>query len=130
MEYKVLEKDDVFLMKNFIDDENTNYNEKEIFNFLEESNSYGFIIKKDNEIIGFSYGYVLLRPDGKRMVTGTSYGAYMGIYSLDNDSIVLLNENRYHVPKLYIKLRSGGGCTYHQQSYLRAWPHRSNKQLL
>ena len=66
MEYKVLEKDDVFLMKNFIDDENTNYNEKEIFNFLEESNSYGFIIKKETEIIGFSYGYVLLRPDGKK----------------------------------------------------------------
>lgn len=75
---------------------------------------------KHKELISrkmFDFARIAVRPDGKRMVTGTNYGAYMGIYSLENDSIVLLNENRYHVPKLYIKLHSGGGCTYHQHSY-------------
>ena len=34
--------------------------------FLNENNSYGFIAKNESEIIGFAYGYVLFRPDGKK----------------------------------------------------------------
>ena len=66
MEYKLLDKADIGLMKSFIDDENTNYDEEQLSNFINEKNSYGFIVKKENEIIGFAYGYVLLRPDGKQ----------------------------------------------------------------
>ena len=66
MEFKLLDKEDISLMKSFIDDENTNYDEEQLSNFINEKNSYGFIVKKENEIIGFAYGYVLLRPDGKQ----------------------------------------------------------------
>ena len=31
-------------MKNFVDDENTNYNEEYLIDFLNENNSYGFIL--------------------------------------------------------------------------------------
>ena len=66
MECKLFDKEDIKLMKNFVDDENTNYNEEYLIDFLNENNSYGFIAKNENEIVGFAYGYVLLRPDGKR----------------------------------------------------------------
>lgn len=66
MEFKLLDKKDISLMKNFIDDENTNYNKEQLTNFLNENNSYGFIVKNDNKIVGFAYGYVLLRPDGNQ----------------------------------------------------------------
>ena len=66
MECKLFDKEDIRLMKNFVDDENTNYNEEYLIDFLNENNSYGFIAKNENEIVGFAYGYVLLRPDGKR----------------------------------------------------------------
>ena len=66
MEFKLLDKEDISLMKSFIDDENTNYNEEQLNNFINEKNSYGFIVKNESEIIGFAFGYVLLRPDGKQ----------------------------------------------------------------
>ncbi|MBR5857023.1 MAG: hypothetical protein IKY70_07105 [Bacteroidales bacterium] len=53
---------------------------------------------------------IAVRPDCKRMVSATHCGAYMGIYSLENDSISLLKENRYHVPKLYIESASRPGA--------------------
>jgi len=66
MECKLLDKEDIELMKKFIDDENTNYEEEKLVQFLNERNSCGFILKYENEIIGFAYGYILVRPDGKK----------------------------------------------------------------
>ncbi len=66
MEYKLLEKQDVELMKYFVDDENTKYNEVLLNAFLEEKNTYGYVAKEDGIIVGFAYGYVLVRPDGQR----------------------------------------------------------------
>ena len=66
MECKLFDKEDIRLMKNFVDDENTNYNEEYLIDFLNENNSYGFIVKNENKIVGFAYGYVLLRPDGNQ----------------------------------------------------------------
>lgn len=66
MECKVLDKEDIELMGKFVDDENTNYEKEKLIEFLNEKNSYGFIVKKENEIVGFAYGYTLLRPDGKK----------------------------------------------------------------
>ena len=66
MECKLLDKEDIKLMQDFIDDEGTKYNEECLNNFLNGNNSYGFIIKNEIKIIGFAYGYTLLRPDGKR----------------------------------------------------------------
>ena len=65
MEYKFLHEDDIGLMEDFIDDKNTKYSEKTLINFLDDKNSYGFIAKSENGIVGFAYGYTLIRPDGK-----------------------------------------------------------------
>ncbi len=64
MEYKVLEIDDIDLLLNFVDDENTKYNKDNLINFINDNSMYGFICKKDNMIIGFAYGVILNRPDG------------------------------------------------------------------
>ncbi len=66
MEYKLLEKQDAQLMKDFIDDERTEYNSALLEAFLEEKNVYAYVAKEDSSIVGFAYGYVLIRPDGKR----------------------------------------------------------------
>lgn len=66
MECKILEKEDIELMKNFVDDQNTKYDEEDLLTFINEKNAYGFIIKNENNILGFSYGYVLVRPDEKK----------------------------------------------------------------
>ncbi len=64
MEYKLLEKQDVKLMKSFVDDKNTKYDEVSLNTFLEEKNTYGYIAKENGMIVGFAFGYVLVKPDG------------------------------------------------------------------
>ena len=66
MEYKVLEEKDIDLMKSFVDDENTKYEKENLIRFVKDKNSYGFIAKLENKILGFAYGYTLQRPDGKK----------------------------------------------------------------
>ena len=66
MEYKVLENEDIDLMQYFVDDENTKYEKEDLIRFVNDKNSYGFIAKLDNKILGFAYGYTLQRPDGKK----------------------------------------------------------------
>lgn len=66
MKYKVLEVKDIDLMQNFIDDENTKYKKENLINFINDKNAYGFIARDENKIVGFAYGYTLLRPDGKQ----------------------------------------------------------------
>lgn len=66
MEYKLLEEQDVPLMKNFLDDGKTEYDEALLNAFLKEKNAYAYVAKEDGMIIGFAYGYVLVRPDGLR----------------------------------------------------------------
>ena len=66
MECKLLDKEDIELMEQFVDDENTKYDKEKLMGFLNENNSYGFIVKNENKIVGFAYGYVLLRPDGSQ----------------------------------------------------------------
>ena len=66
MEYKVFERQDVKLMKYFVDDENSKYDELILKSFLKEKNAFGYVAKEDNCVVGFAYGYVLKRPDGKK----------------------------------------------------------------
>ena len=66
MKCKLLDKEDIDLMEKFVDEENTKYNKEKLMGFLNENNSYGFIVKNENRIVGFAYGYVLLRPDGNQ----------------------------------------------------------------
>lgn len=66
MEYKLLEKQDAALMKYFVDDENTQYDENMLLSFLTEKNAYGYIAKENGSIIGFAFGYILVKPDGRK----------------------------------------------------------------
>ena len=66
MEYKVLEKQDIASMKYFVDDENTKYDEASLEVFLGEKNAYGYVAKEEGAIVGFAFGYVLVKPDGRR----------------------------------------------------------------
>ncbi len=66
MEFKFLEEQDLELMLDFVDDEKTKYNVDVLRNFIDNESDYGFVAKLDNKIIGFAYGYILLRPDGKK----------------------------------------------------------------
>jgi len=67
MEYKLLEEQDLKLMLDFVDDENAQYNIDNLKNFIEDKNQLAFIAKKENKILGFAYGYIQNRPDGKKM---------------------------------------------------------------
>lgn len=67
MEYKILEEKDFNLMLDFKDDENTKYNISNLEKFIEDKNNFGFIAKMNNKIVGFAFGYILLKPDGRKI---------------------------------------------------------------
>ena len=67
MEYKILENKELELMLDFVDDENTKYSISKLEDFIENKNSYGFIAKLNNKIVGFAFGYILLKPDGRKI---------------------------------------------------------------
>ena len=66
MEYKILEKNDIDLMDSFIDDSDTKYQKNNLIKFINNESAYGFIARNEKQIIGFSYGYKLYRPDRKQ----------------------------------------------------------------
>ena len=74
MECKVLEKQDFELMKEIIEDDDMEFDLNNLNEFLEDKNNYGFIAIKENKIIGFIYGYSLLKPNGKYMFYVHSVG--------------------------------------------------------
>ena len=49
MEYKLLEEQDLELMLDFVDDENTKYTIDGLKNFIDNKNHYGFIAKLNNK---------------------------------------------------------------------------------
>ncbi|MCH5272030.1 MAG: GNAT family N-acetyltransferase [Lachnospiraceae bacterium] len=54
-------------MENVLNDDNMIFNIDYIKNFIQNENTYGFIAKEKDKLVGFAYGYTLLRPDGKTM---------------------------------------------------------------
>ncbi|MBP3635415.1 MAG: GNAT family N-acetyltransferase [Bacilli bacterium] len=67
MEYKLLEEKDLKSMEDVLKDDNMIFNLKYLNNFIKNTNSFGFIAKDEDNIVGFAYAYTLLRPDGKNM---------------------------------------------------------------
>ena len=67
MEYKILEEQDLALMLDFVDDENTKYSIVDLKEFIDRKNNFGFVAKTDNKIVGFAFGYILLYPDGRKV---------------------------------------------------------------
>ena len=74
MKYKLLEKEDLELMKEIIEDDNMEFDLNNLQEFLNDKNNYGFIAKEENKISGFIYGYSLLKPNGKYLFYVHSVG--------------------------------------------------------
>lgn len=71
---KILEDNEILQMKEVLEDDNMVFDVKNLEKFLKTSNSYGFIAKVDDKIVGFAYGYGLQRPDGRVMLYLHSIG--------------------------------------------------------
>lgn len=51
----LLEEQDLKLMLDFVDDENTKNSIEDLNNFIENKNNFGFIAKINNKVVGFAY---------------------------------------------------------------------------
>ena len=67
MKCELLSEHNLALMLDFVDDENTKYDEAVLKAFLNEKNAYGYIAVDNGKAIGFAYGYVLNEPDGQKV---------------------------------------------------------------
>ena len=67
MKCELLSEHNLALMLDFIDDENTKYDETLLKAFLEEKNAYGYIAVDSGKAVGFAYGYVLNEPNGQKV---------------------------------------------------------------
>lgn len=74
IEIRLMKNSDIKSMKKVLEDDSMIYNEKNLINFVNSKDNYGFIVIVDNNIVGFSYCYGLLRPDGKKMLYIHSVG--------------------------------------------------------
>ncbi len=89
MEYKLLEEKDLKLMKDVLKDDNMIFSLDYLNSFIKNNNSFGFIAKEENNIVGFAYAYTLLRPDGKRMFYLHSIGMLPNYQNNGYGSILL-----------------------------------------
>lgn len=65
MEYKVLEKKDLILLKEVIEDDDMLFDLVKVKEFYNSKNTISFIAKEENSIVGFAYGYDIIHPNGK-----------------------------------------------------------------
>ena len=65
MEYKVLEEQDIEMMKEVLEDDDMEFDKEKLNSFCNDKNVIGFVAKTDNRIVGFAYGHKILHPDGK-----------------------------------------------------------------
>ncbi|HOO68328.1 MAG TPA: GNAT family N-acetyltransferase [Bacilli bacterium] len=122
IEIKLLGTNNTKEMKEIIEDDNMIFSKANIINFINKAGNYGFIIIFDNKIVGFSYGYGLLRPDGKKMLYIHSVGLlkeyqnkglgsmlmkYIVDYGKNNgfsESFVITNKGNLRACKVYEKV--------------------------
>ncbi len=67
MKCELLTEQNLALMFDFFDDENTQYDEAMLKAFLHEKNAYGYIAASNGKAVGFAYGYVLNEPSGQKV---------------------------------------------------------------
>ena len=66
MKCELLSENNFALLFDFIDDQNTKYNEDTLKAFLIEKNAFGYIAEDNGKAVGFAYGYLLNEPDGRK----------------------------------------------------------------
>ena len=64
MEYRLATPEDAARIAGFVDDQQTAYREKDLRSFLEQEDAKAFLAV-DGEVVGFAYGCILHRPDGR-----------------------------------------------------------------
>ncbi|MBO4900094.1 MAG: GNAT family N-acetyltransferase [Lachnospiraceae bacterium] len=57
MKCELLSEQNLALLLDFVDDENTKYDEAVLKDFLNDKNAYGYIAIHDGKAIGFAHGY-------------------------------------------------------------------------
>lgn len=67
MQYKVFESSDLIDMENIGIGGRMPYDMGCLREFLHDSAACGFLAKEGDTVVGFAYGYALLRPDGRTM---------------------------------------------------------------
>ena len=63
MEYKMLTTAEIPLMENLAIEGFRQFSSEDITSFIDEPNTYGFVAKDNNTIVGLCYGYAMKRPD-------------------------------------------------------------------
>ena len=66
MQYKLLEPQEAALLLSFVDDTHTQYDIPRLLDFLKGENNFAYIARTEDTIIGFAYGYLLPKPDGRK----------------------------------------------------------------
>ena len=66
MKCEILSEHNLALLFDFVDDQNTKYNEDTLKAFLIEKNAFGYIAEDNGKAVGFAFGYVLNEPDGRK----------------------------------------------------------------
>ena len=56
MKCELLAEHNLALLLDFVDDENTKYDEAVLKAFLNEKNAYGYIAAENGKAVGFAYG--------------------------------------------------------------------------
>ena len=67
MKCELLAEQNLALMLDFVDDQNTKYNEDTLKAFLNEKNAFGYVEEENGKAVGFAFGYVLNEPDGRKI---------------------------------------------------------------
>lgn len=65
MEYRLLEEKDALPMAAFVDDQQTVYTYEQVMDFLRQENAFGFVAAESEKIVGFAFGYRMMKPDGR-----------------------------------------------------------------
>ena len=131
MEYKVLEDNELELIENVLYEDNMIFNRVFLKNFIKNENAYGFVAKDEGNIIGFAYGYSLLRPDGRTMFYvhsigilsayqdkgyGTGLLSYIKDYSMEigcSEMFIITDKGNSRACHVYEKL--GGRNDYEEE---------------
>lgn len=65
MEYRKLTETDMPLLACFVDDQHTVYKKEQLSAFLSQKNAAGFVAAEEEKIVGFAYGWRMIKPDGR-----------------------------------------------------------------
>ena len=67
MKINLMSEEDIKDLQEIFEDDNMTYNKLNIKKFIDTPNAYAFVVREDEKVVGFAYGYGLVRLDGKVM---------------------------------------------------------------